>query len=122
MDDRAIQLEKRTSKFGESAIQFCKSVKPNLINNPLINQFVKSSTSIGANYIEANSGSSKKDFANKVCIAKKEAEESKHWLKMFLKSEPNKMQEIKVSYRECQELTLIFGKILNTIRNSKIDQ
>jgi len=50
---------------------------------PLISQLVRSSTSVGANYCEANGASSKKDFKNKIHICKKEVQESKHWLHMI---------------------------------------
>jgi four helix bundle protein len=47
-------LEERTAKFGEEIIKFCKLINYNDINRPLINQVVRSATSIGANYMEAN--------------------------------------------------------------------
>lgn len=57
-------LEERTAKFGENIIDFIKSLEKNEINKPLINQIIRSATSIGANYMEANQASSKKDFKN----------------------------------------------------------
>lgn len=65
-------LEERTAKFGEAVIDFVKTLKQNSINSPLISQIVRSATSIGANYCEANNASSKKDFRNKIFICKKE--------------------------------------------------
>ena len=61
-------LEERTAKFGECIIVFCKSVRENSITRPLINQLVRSATSVEANYMEANAASSKKDFRNKIFI------------------------------------------------------
>jgi len=55
-------LEDRTCKFGEEIILFCKELKPDLINKPIINQIIRSGTSVGANYLEANGASSKKRF------------------------------------------------------------
>lgn len=49
-------------RFGEDVIVFCKSIKQDAITKPLVNQLVRSATSIGANYCEANNASSKKDF------------------------------------------------------------
>ena len=63
-------LEERTAKFGEKVIELCKSLKQDSISTPIIRQFVRSSTSIGANYMEANGASSKKDFRNKIHICK----------------------------------------------------
>jgi hypothetical protein len=55
-------LEKRTTKFGEEIVLFCRSVKQDTINRPIISQLVRSGTSVGANYCEANNACSKKDF------------------------------------------------------------
>ena len=52
-------LEERTAKFGESIIVLCKKIKQDTITRPLISQLVRSATSIGANYMEANGASSK---------------------------------------------------------------
>jgi four helix bundle protein len=55
-------LEERTAKFGENVIEFCKSIKQDVITKPLISQLVRSGTSVGANYMEANAASSRRDF------------------------------------------------------------
>lgn len=64
-------LEERIAVFGENALILCQKVPKNEITKPLINQFVRSATSIGANYMEANGASSKKDFRNKFILARK---------------------------------------------------
>ncbi|MBI4812801.1 four helix bundle protein [Candidatus Falkowbacteria bacterium] len=104
-------LEERTAKFGEGIILFCKTIKYNEINKPLINQLVRSATSIGANYMEANQGCSKKDFINKIRISQKEANESKHWLRMIAVANENLKEECRKLWKEAHELTLIFAKI-----------
>ncbi len=81
-------LEERTAKFGEDIIDFAKRLRENTINKPLISQIIRSATSIGANYHEANGASSKKDFKNKIYICQKEAKETKHWLQMIVKTNP----------------------------------
>lgn len=70
-------LEERTSKFGENIIIFCKCLNKNVVSIPIISQIIRSGTSIGANYCEANNASSRKDFQNKIFICKKEAQETK---------------------------------------------
>jgi len=65
-------LEERTAKFGENVIKFCKTIRETAITKSLINQLVRSGTSIGANYMEANAASSRKDFQNKIFICKKD--------------------------------------------------
>lgn len=108
-------LEERTAKFGESVILFCQKIKQSSIASPLINQIVRSSTSIGANYCEANNASSKKDFRNKIFICKKESQETKHWLRMLAQCVPEKKDELKILWQECQELTMIFQKICSSL-------
>lgn len=104
-------LEERTAKFGEDIIIFVKTLPKNEINSPLINQIVRSGTSVGANYMEANEASSKKDFRNKIHICKKESNETKHWLRMLSGANPEKKDECVRIWKEAHELTLIFGKI-----------
>jgi len=108
-------LEERTAKFGEETIEFCKVIKQDVIARPIISQLIRSATSIGANYMEANAASSKRDFRNKIFICKKEAQETKHWLRMISKCAPEKKEEIRRLWKECQELTLIFGKIVSKL-------
>lgn len=110
-------LEERTAKFAEQIIKLCKLTKETVITRPIISQLIRSATSIGANYMEANGASSKRDFANKIYICRKEVQETKHWLRMFATTEPDKKEEIRKSWRECQELTLIFSKISGSLRN-----
>ena len=111
-------LEERTAKFSEEIIIFAKNIKRDIINTPLISQIIRSATSIGANYCKANGASSKKDFKNKIHICKKEAKETKYWLQIIAKSNPEKIKECRELWQEVQELTMIFSKIIITI-NSK---
>lgn len=104
-------LEERTAIFGENIIVFIKSLERNDINSPLIKQVIRSATSVGANYMEANQASSKKDFKNKIGICRKEANETKHWLRMIAKSSPNQKDICIKLWKEAHELTLIFAKI-----------
>lgn len=69
--NKKYDLEERTAKFGERVIIYCKALKQDSINKPLINQLIRSSTSIGANYMEANGASSKKDFKKKYSSVRK---------------------------------------------------
>lgn len=107
-------LEERTARFGEGVIDLCKDIKQDAITKPILSQLIRSATSIGANYMEANAASSKKDFRNKIYICKKEAQETKHWLRMLAKCIPQKKEELRKLWREAQELTLIFGKIVSS--------
>ena len=105
-------LEERTAQFGEAIIEFVKTVPEDPVNNPLISQLVRSGTSIGANYMEADGAQSKKDFQHKISICKKESKETKHWLRMIAKANPGRRYECQKLFREAQELSLIFSSIL----------
>lgn len=113
-NDRLFDLEERTAKFGEDVIKFCRTIKLDAISRSLVDQIVRSSTSVGANYCEANGASSKKDFKNKIHICKKEIQETKHWLRMIATA-TDKRDETRVIWQEAQELTLIFGKIISSL-------
>ena len=105
-------LEERTAKFGIMIIKFAKNIPHNPINNPLISQVVRSGTSVGANYMEADGAVSKKDFQYKLAICRKETKETKHWLRMISTANPNRIKECRLLWQEAQELTLIFSSIL----------
>lgn len=82
-------------------------------------QLIRSASSIGANYVEANNSCSKKDFRNKIYICKKESQETKYWLKV-IKSTVN-IEKVDILWQEAHELNLIFQKIVTSLNeNSKI--
>ena len=110
-------LEERTEKFGEQIIKLCRTIKSDRLADPILNQLIRSGTSIGANYMEANGASSKKDFKNKIFICKKEAQETKHWLRMLKSFSKEHLEIIEKLWKEAQELTLIFQKITSTLKN-----
>ncbi len=110
-------LEERVEKFGENIIDFLKSIKLDAINRSIVTQLVRSATSIGANYMEANQASSKKDFCNKIRISQKEANESKHWLRMLAKAVPSKAIACRKFWKEVHELVLIFAAISKKSKN-----
>ena len=104
-------LEKRTGDFGIKIISFLKKLPVDHISKPLVSQLVRSSTSIGANYMEANEAASKKDFYNKIRICQKESNETKHWLRMLAEVFPEEAGSLQKFWAEAHELTLIFAKI-----------
>jgi len=73
----AYDLEERTAKFAEEIVDLCKRIPKNIVTIPLISQLVRSGTSMGANYAEANGASSKRDFHNKIHICKKRSNRNK---------------------------------------------
>ncbi len=111
-------LEERTQKFGEDIIEFAKELPKSVVAIPVINQLVKSGTSVDANYMEANGADSKKDFIHKIGISKREAKETKHWLRMSVKVEPPLKEKAIKLWQEAEELNLIFSKIVRSCRNN----
>jgi len=109
-------LEERTAKFAEAIIDFSRKLPQDTITRPIISQVVRSGTSMGANYCEADEANSKKDFLNKIAIAKKETKETKYWLRIIAHTLPQFKEEARKLWQEAQELNLIFAAI---IRNSK---
>jgi four helix bundle protein len=110
-------LEERTARFGEAIIEFSRQLPGNIVNNVLIPQLIKSSTSIGANYMEADAAESKKDFRHKIGICKKEAKETRHWLRMIKKANPAETDRCRTLWNEAHELLLIFSSILIRSKN-----
>ncbi len=70
--------------------------------------------SIGANYCEATEAESKRDFIHKIGISRKEIKETKHWLRLLARSNPERKKELIKFWQEAQELLLIFSKIIRT--------
>ena len=104
-------LEERTAKFGEAIIQFAKKIPFNPVNNRLIDQLVGAGTSVGANYCEANDGVSRKDFKHRIGTCRKEAKETRYFLRMIACAEPGLKSEARVLWQEAKELNLIFSSI-----------
>jgi len=70
--------------------------------------------------MEADGAESKRDFKHKISIVKKEAKETKHWLRMMAKANKDKKDDIKILWQEAQELTLIFSAIINSVNKRSI--
>ena len=109
-------LGERTAKFGEEIIIFVKNLSDSLVNRPLLNQLVRSGTSVGANYMEADGAESKKDFQHKIGTCKKESKETMHWLRMMSVANPDKSEKCRKLWKEAHELTLIFSSIVKKKR------
>jgi four helix bundle protein len=108
---RVFDLEERTALFGESVIDFAKTIPRGPLTNRLIDQVIGAGTSIGANYCEADDAVSKKDFRHKIGICKKEARETKFFIRMIVRAVPSLREPAKPLWQEAKELHLIFAKI-----------
>ena len=103
-------LESRTLKFADDVSQYVNSLPVKTSNIENGKQLVRSAGSVGANYIEANESLSKKDFGMRIKICRKEAKESRFWLRLTKPNGDIERQEQLI--QEATELTKIFGSIL----------
>jgi four helix bundle protein len=113
-EKRTYDLLERTARFGEAVILFARKIPRNSTNFPLIRQLVAAGTSVGANNCEANDAVSRRDFRNKIGICRKEASETKYWLRMIAVAEPQLKDEARALWKEANELHLIFAKSFQT--------
>ena len=104
-------LEERTLNFSKSLIRFCNLLPKNQINFKLIDQLIRSGTSVGANYREANETDTKNDFRNRIRISKKEAKETLYWLDLVLEQNKNFEKNIIDLRDECGQFVKILAAI-----------
>lgn len=119
LKDKKYDLEERTAKFAEAAIEIVRKLPQDAVNKRIITQLVASSGSIGANYCEATEAESKKDFVHKIKIAKKEIKETRLWIRLLAKANANSRDDLRDLWQEAQELLFIFAKIIRTAEEKK---
>jgi four helix bundle protein len=106
-------LEERTFEFANNVREFVKSLPRTVTNEQDIRQLVRASGSVGANYIEANESLSKKDFVMRIKISRKEAKESRYWLRLLDTGDKQSLDKTRVALiQEASELMNIFGSIV----------
>jgi four helix bundle protein len=106
-------LEERTLQFAKDVRAFVKSLPRTIANEQDIRQLVRASGSVGANYIEANEPLSKKDFVMRIKISRKEAKESRYWLRLLDTGENDSIDKTRDALiQEATELMNIFGAIV----------
>jgi four helix bundle protein len=118
-DSKRFDLEERTAKFAENVIAFAKTIPHSPITLPLIGQLVRSATSVGANYCEADDSQSTKDFKHKISLCRKEARETKYWLRMMAAAVESRKEAARPLWCEARELNLIFSSILRSCQKQK---
>jgi len=112
-NSKQYDLEDRTLEFAKNVRVLVKKLNKSIANIEDGKQVVRSSGSVGANYIEANESLSKKDFIMRIKISRKEAKESRYWLRLIDINQNNELEsKRKVLIDEATELMKIFGAIL----------
>lgn len=120
LNPKKFDLTERTKSFSKDAISILRQVPENTINRPIISQTVRSITSIGANYCEADNAESRNDFKHKIAICKKEAKEANYWLEILISTNPELEPKMKPLLQEAKELTLIFNAIVNKTKKNAL--
>ena len=105
-------LEERTLKFAKSVVNFTNLLPKTVANTEKVKQVIRSSGSVGANYIEANESLGKKDFTMRIRICRKEAKETIYWLKLVETNTDSLENKRDMLVKEGTELMKIFGAIL----------
>jgi four helix bundle protein len=115
-NSKQYDLEDRTLKFAREVIELVNVLPKTMANTEMIKQIIRSSGSVGANYIEANESLSKKDFALRIKICRKEAKESRYWLMLIETKEEGIDKRRQSLIRESTELMKIFGAIVEKVK------
>ena len=105
-------LEERTFQFAKAVRLVVKDLSKTTANYEDSKQVIRSSGSIGANYIEANESLSKKDFLHRMKISRKEAKESVYWLRLIDETNHIQSEGIKKLLQEAEELKKILSAII----------
>jgi four helix bundle protein len=109
---KVYDLEERTFNYAKDVCIFCKKIEKNVSNNEYHKQLIRSSASVGANYIEANEALSKKDFLVRVKISRKEAKESIFWLRLIKETNESTNTQIDNLINESLQLKKILSSII----------
>jgi four helix bundle protein len=111
-DKVPIPLQTRTKTFAIYTFKFCKQIGISPLNEHMIKQLLRSSSSVGANYFEASETDTKKDFSNKIRIARKEAKESMYWTDLLIETLPQQYSKDLMYIRdEAMQLVKILAAI-----------
>ncbi len=113
-DGKKFDLEIRTFLFAENVRGYVDKLSGKITNIEIGRQLIRSAGSVGANYIEANEGLSKKDFLMRIKICKKEAKESRYWLNLSVPNEENVDLKTQLVC-ESTQLIKIFATIVNRV-------
>lgn len=104
-------LEERTLKFAKDCVELCRLVPKDTVNIPLIDQLIRASGSVGANYREANNAITRKDFYYRIKICRKEAKEASYWLELLLCANKDSSNKANLLQDEAMQLARIFSAI-----------
>ena len=105
------ELERRTKAFGVKVVRFVAALPRNRVGETLGIQLLRSGTSVGANYREANRAQSRSDFIHKIALVEKEAAETQYWLELFEDARIGDSGERQSLLQESNALLAIFTSV-----------
>ena len=108
---RVYDLEERTARFGEAVIDFAKTIPQNPVTNRIITQLVGAALVLALTTSKLTTQFSKKEFLKSIGTCRKEARETKHFLRMIVRAVPELKLQARTLWLEAKELHLIFSKI-----------
>jgi len=109
-------LKKRTQRFALDCWHLCAKIPKSREYNAFVNQLIRCSSSVGANFRASQRGKSDKDFINKLKIVEEEVDESMYWLEIFMEILDDNQKELKRLHEEANELLAITVASINTAR------
>ena len=112
-------LRTKSKEFAKNIVFLCRRIKQSGVESALINQFLRSGTSIGANIREAFYAHGKADFIAKLQISLKECSETEYWIELFLESG---YYNDKSLLDKCTEIKRILIASINTAKENINDQ
>jgi four helix bundle protein len=113
------EMLSRTKAFAIDCWKFCKKVPKSREYNAFVNQLIRSSSSVGANYRASQRAKSATDFIYKLKIVEEETDESVYWLEIFEDVIPEHLQEIQILKKEGKELLAIMVTSVNTAKRNR---
>ena len=108
-----------SKQFAVDIVNLCTDIKENRKSNVLLNQVLRSGTSIGANIHEANYASSKADFINKFQIALKECYETDYWLDLFKDTNMITLDEYHSLFSQCSKIRKLLIASITTAKENR---
>ena len=119
--NRVFDLEERTSLFAESVIDFLRTVPLTPLTRHVVDQLARCSTSVGANYCEADDAGTRKEVRYRISICRRESRETKFWLRMIARTLPERSDRTRELWREADELNRIFAAIHRRTQATTVD-
>lgn len=113
------EFGERVYEFALALIAFVDRLPKDGVSRIIRDQLVRSGTSIGANYIEAQSASSKKDFANSFNHSLKSANESRYWLTLLRDSGRAPKEDVEALLRELSEIARVIASSIITAKGKR---